>query len=1032
MSVNRKTNCKPKSLRARNRRLAKQQANKLSFDKLEDRRLLASVTVGNATDLVNADINSIFTLIADDGGDGISLREAITATNNTTGENTITFDASLSGQTVILSGTDIDITEAVTIDTTSLGNDVTIDGNQQSHIFDITATTGDFTLAVDAEDTLLTNDQRGSGFDQVQVGNIDIGAFESDLDAVPPPNVVSVVIDEGGVLSRPDRLNTLTVVFDRDVDVSANALTLFNNSPEGIEIDLTGIGFSYEASTNTAIWDFRSIEPLEAGFYTYHLDANLITNQNVPLDGDGDGIAGGNVVDGHYIAIPGDVNLDGRVDVLNDAFTLVSNLITTSGALYADGDLDGDGRVDVLSDAFILVANLNRNANLVSDVIVSNNTDLVNADISSVFALIADDGGDGISLREAIVASNNAIGLGTITFDASIFTGGGNSLIRLTQGELKITDTLNIDASSATDVTITGDANGDDVTIAGTFTTDVAASFGGTGGDADDLLDDNSRVLNFSGETGDLTLTGLTLTGGRTTGDNAFIADLGRAETTHSGGGIHFNSSGDLTLIDSTVSGNSLGGRNSYGGGVSTVFGSVSLLNSTVSENSTSGISGRGGGISTESGNVSLNGSSVVNNGTSGEAASGGGISTFFGNVSLSNSIVNGNSTSGPGGLTSGGGGIHNLRGSVSLTDSAVSGNSTLGNVSSGGGIFAISGNVTLHNSTVIGNSTSGAQSDGGGIYAYGGIYLTDSIVSGNSTSGEESEGGGLFLGGRFLTQFRDVSLTNSTVSGNSSSSGGGISAERAVVSLVNSVVNGNEGGGIHVTTNGVIVGTTPADTGSVSLINSTVSGNEGGGIRTRVASVSLLNSTITENTATGIIFDDLSVVGGAGGIEAISSDVSIINSIVASNFSNISGSSPDLFVGSPDLFVGLRDLIGDLIVEHSLIGDSTNLEITATTGTGNILNQPALLGPLADNGGPTLTHALLPSSPAIDAGDEALAVDEAGVPLVTDQRGDGFDRIFGTSVDIGATELQPIAATAQLVLAGDDDLRDVVFGSEF
>lgn len=54
----------------------------------------------------------------------------------------------------------------------------------------------------------------------------------------------------------------------------------------------------------------------------------------------------------------GDLNFDGAVDVLSDAFALVANLGATSGATYAQGDINGDGAVDVLGDAFILVANL--------------------------------------------------------------------------------------------------------------------------------------------------------------------------------------------------------------------------------------------------------------------------------------------------------------------------------------------------------------------------------------------------------------------------------------------------------------------------------------------------------------------------------------------------------------------------------------------------------------------------------------------------------------------------------------------------
>ena len=105
----------------------------------------------------------------------------------------------------------------------------------------------------------------------------------------------------------------------------------------------------------------------------------------------------------------------------------------------------------------------------------------------------------------------------------------------------------------------------------------------------------------------------------------------------------------------------------------------------------------------------------------------------------------------------------------------------------------------------------------------------------------------------------------------------------------------------------------------------------------------------------------------------------------------------------APDLLAP-RDFPDDLIVEHSLIGDTTGSGITATPGSGNIVNQSALLGPLADNGGSTLTHALLPGSPAIDTGNNALALDENGNPLETDQR--GVIRVVGAA-DIGAFETQ-------------------------
>ena len=91
------------------------------------------------------------------------------------------------------------------------------------------------------------------------------------------------------------------------------------------------------------------------------------------------------------------------------------------------------------------------------------------------------------------------------------------------------------------------------------------------------------------------------------------------------------------------------------------------------------------------------------------------------------------------------------------------------------------------------------------------------------------------------------------------------------------------------------------------------------------------------------------------------------------------------------------------------------NLDSDNTCGFGTSNNSLSgvdpMLGPLADNGGPTETHALLEGSPAINKGNNAFAVDPDGNPLQFDQRGQGFARIVGGSVDIGAFEVQGIGS---------------------
>ncbi|MEM6472442.1 MAG: hypothetical protein AAF802_22965, partial [Planctomycetota bacterium] len=236
-----------------------------------------------------------------------------------------------------------------------------------------------------------------------------------------------------------------------------------------------------------------------------------------------------------------------------------------------------------------------------------------------------------------------------------------------------------IDGSTGTDVVITADASSNDTLVAGTFITDVAASLAA---DATSL-NDNSRVINFTAVSGDLTLNSLTVTGGRTTGFH------------ERGGGIQFLSAGVVTVAQGAISGNS---SSDDGGGISTGTGSVALTGSTVSGNQ----SGKyGGGIFSISGGVTLTSSTVSGNQSGSE---GGGIFTFEGGVTLTGSTVSGNSSS------SHGGGISNFKGSVTLASSTVSGNSSNRN---GGGIYSDDSTVLITSSTITGNTAGGV---GGGV----------------------------------------------------------------------------------------------------------------------------------------------------------------------------------------------------------------------------------------------------------------------------------------------------------------------------
>jgi len=274
-----------------------------------------------------------------------------------------------------------------------------------------------------------------------------------------------------------------------------------------------------------------------------------------------------------------------------------------------------------------------------------------------------------------------------------------------------------------------------------------------------------------------------------------------------------------------------------------------------------------------------------------------------------------------------------------------------------GSGIAAEISGVTVQN----GNTAT----NGSGIFNAGTLTLTGVTISGNTAA---YSGGGIYNYDSTLT------LTNSTVGGNAAAvDGGGIYNWGGTLTLTNSAVSGNtavdDAGGVY-----------NEGTATLAMTNVTVSDNtatgSGGGILT-VATAALTNVTVSGNTAPY----------GAG-IYNFGGTATLTNSIVANGISG-------------------GDCYGTITSGgHNLDSDGT----CGLTGTGDISNTGPMLGPLADNGGPTKTHALLIGSPAIDAGDD-------GACPATDQR--GVARPQGASCDIGAFEW--------VLLVGDVDCNGTV-----
>lgn len=253
-------------------------------------------------------------------------------------------------------------------------------------------------------------------------------------------------------------------------------------------------------------------------------------------------------------------------------------------------------------------------------------------------------------------------------------------------------------------------------------------------------------------------------------------------------------------------------------------------------------------------------------------------------------------------------------------------------------------------------------------------------LIAGTEVSGNAWEGVSLFADGRVL-------VDEATVAGNGTADHyAGIDIDQlyddGTVTISRSTVSGNGGDGIS----GQLL-----DAATLDIVDSTVSGNLGDGIDLDSAARFLLrHSTVTDNGGSGVLLED------APG------DALITHGIVAGNRAQ-----------NPDD----RDLVAgeDAVVDWSVVGSSL---VTAVLVEGDGVHWDVAdpgFGPLADNGGLTLTHLLTTLSSALDAGNPAVS----GAPPL-DQR--GLPRVSGGVIDIGAVETQieePPAPAGELADTG-------------
>ena len=629
--------------------------------------------------------------------------------------------------------------------------------------------------------------------------------------------------------------------------------------------------------------------------------------------------------------------------------------------------------------------------------------------------------GTGTSLREAINFVDAHPGADHVTIEFAV-----SGTISLDGTALPaITDAVTVTAPAAG---LTIDAHG----ASGILQVNAGATVSVSGVTfANGSADDGAAVLNY----GSLTLDAATFTGN---------------SAGHDGGAVH--NDGTLTLTNSTLAGNSAGhdGGGVWNDGVLTVTGStfadnsgldgagvyndgtLTLTNSTLAGNS----AGTSGGGVWNGGTLTVTYSTLSGNAAGG---SGGGIagSTAF---SLNDSIV-ANSTSGrdiAGSYTGG----HNLTGAVALGPLADNGGPTQTmalpagspaidaadlafpiTVDQRGAVRDSHPDIGAYEAVIV--VTTLADEDDGSIDSSlgTGTSLRDAINYANAHPGADSitfaVSGTISLDGTQLPAITDaltitgpgagltidahgasgilqvsaganVRLDRLSLAHGSADDGGAIRND-GVLAVSNSTLAGNSAG----TDGGAIW-----NDGTLAVTDSTLAGNSAGGSgggAYNAGTLTLTNATLTGNSASA----------GGGVFTRTAASTELDDSIVGGN-TLANGATPSDLAGGPAS--GGHNLIGPG-GSGGLVGGVDGNIVVATAADLH-------LGSLANNSGPTQTVALLPGSPAIDAGDESLALGPSGVPLTADQR--GAPRVANGTVDIGAFEVvAPIVVTT---LADEDD----------
>ena len=507
---------------------------------------------------------------------------------------------------------------------------------------------------------------------------------------------------------------------------------------------------------------------------------------------------------------------------------------------------------------------------------------------------------------------------------------------------------------------------------------------------------------------GSMTVRNTSITGNTATGDDA----------DHGGGGV-FNQGGLTVLLNTTVRNNSATGASGSGGGVFHNGGSTRIQGGTIEGNTASRA---GGGLEAATGGaVALADVDFTGNSTGSAPGNGGAVHVTAGTVTAVGGTVSGNTAASEGGgfwsnagftmrvegttftnntaagddATNGGGALFNNGGMLVVENVMIMNNSATGTSGSGGGVFNDGGMLAIIASTIEGNTANRA---GGGVETAGGnVEITDTDINGNDAGTAPGNGGGVHIGGAAV-----VNVTTSRFDGNTAVEGAGLwnSGSGKAVVLGTSFMNGSatRGGGVYQS------GTAGRMDVRQSLLASNSASTRGGGMFVEGGEVTVSNTTLSGNTAN----EGAGVAQVAGRIQVSSATVALNQAATRGGGARILGGT--FAVGNTIFFSNAAPqgatCFGSIVSRDYILFDTRTGCTVASGTTRNSIQASAMLEPLADNGGPTMTHASMPGSPAIDNGQAPEAVDQRG-----------FTRDQGQD-DIGAYEF---GASAPATVASGD-----------